>query len=201
MQAQPLNIFVILGSTRTNRFSEKPGAYIFDELKKREGVRAELIDLRDWPLPFYDEAESPSYLKGRYTNELAKKWAAKIAEADGFIIILPEYNHGYPAVLKNALDWVYSEWNNKPVAFVGYGSALGARSMEQMRQVAVELQMVPVRNAIHIPSAVYMAVMKENAPVSPELFKPLREPTDRVGGLFDQLLWFARVLKAARLAK
>lgn len=199
--AEPLKIYVILGSTRKERFSEKPGTYIFDELKKREGVAAELVDLRDWPLPFYDEAASPNMLKGNYTNELAKKWAAKVAEADGYIIILPEYNHGYPAVLKNALDWVYAEWAEKPVGFVGYGNAMGARSTEQMRQVVIELQMVPIRNAIHIPSAVFMAAYKEKTPVNPELFKSLREPRDRVGELFDQLVWFATVLKAARQAK
>ena len=201
METKPLNIHVILGSTRKERFSEKPGTYIFDELKKREDVTAELIDLRDWPLPFYDEPASPSYTKGPYGNELGNKWKAKVAEADGYIIIAPEYNHGYPAVLKNALDWVYYEWNNKPVGFVSYGSVLGARSVEQLRQVAVELQMVPIRNAIHIPSNVYMAAMNETTPVNPELFKPLREPMDRVSGFFDQLVWFATTLKAARQAK
>jgi NAD(P)H-dependent FMN reductase len=201
MATAPLKIFVILGSTRKERFSEKPGTYIFEELKKREGVAAELIDLRDWPLPFYDEAASPSSLKGNYTNELGRKWAAKVAEADGYIVIAPEYNHGYPGVLKNALDWVYYEWNNKPVGFVSYGSVLGARSVEQLRQVAIELQMIPIRNAIHIPSIVYAAVSKESTPVNPELFKSLREPMDRVSGFFDQLLWFATTLKAARQNK
>lgn len=198
METKLLKIFVILGSTRKERFSEKPGTYIFEELKKRPDVSAELIDLRDWPLPFYDEAASPNSLKGAYTNELAKKWAAKVAEADGYIIILPEYNHGYPGVLKNALDWVYAEWATKPVGFVAYGNAMGARSTEQMRQVVIELGMVPIRNAIHIPSAVFAATYKEKTPVNPELFKPLREPRDRIGELFDQLVWFATVLKVAR---
>src|SRR4051812_30838227 len=120
---QPLTIQVILGSTRKNRFSEKPGTYIFEELKKREGVAAELIDLRDWPLPFYNEGGSPNSLKGNFENELGNKWNAKIAQADGYIMISPEYNHGYSAVLKNAMDWVYGErWAKKPVGFVSYGS-------------------------------------------------------------------------------
>jgi NAD(P)H-dependent FMN reductase len=96
-----------------------------------------------------------------YSNELGKKWAAKIGEAHGCIIVTPEYNHGYTADLKNALDWVFLEWNNKPVGFVSYGSAVGARAVEQLRQVVIELQMVPIRNAIHIPIEVSLAVMKE----------------------------------------
>ena len=106
-------IHVIIGSTRPNRFSEKAARYIFDELKKKETIRVELIDLRDWPLPFYDEPISPSVNKGNYSNPLGKKWAEKVGEADGYIIVSPEYNHGYTAVLKNALDWVFSRMERK----------------------------------------------------------------------------------------
>jgi NAD(P)H-dependent FMN reductase len=118
---------------------------------------------------------SPGMLKGNYSNALAKKWAAKIGEADGYIMLTPEYNHGYTAVLKNALDWVFAEWHGKPVGFVSYGNAGGARSIEQLRHVVIELYMHPIRNAIHIPVEVYLAVMNEKVPVNPELFKPLRE--------------------------
>src|SRR5579859_7915590 len=140
-----VKIQVIIGSTRKGRFSEKPAHWIFDELKKRQDVDAELIDLRDWPLPFFDESISPSQNKGTYENALAAKWAKKIEEADGFIIVTPEYNHGYSAVLKNALDYVYKEWNKKPVGFVSYGGISGGtRAVQQLRQVAIELQMVPI---------------------------------------------------------
>ena len=151
MELTSLKIHVIIGSTRQNRFSDKPAHYILDELNKEIGVQAELIDLRDWPLPFYNESGAPLMLKGNYTNELAKKWAAKVGEADGYIMVTPEYNHGYTAVLKNAIDWVYAEWTKKPIGFVGYGNAGGARAIEQLRQVVVELQMYPIKNAIHIP--------------------------------------------------
>ncbi|MGA9407243.1 MAG: NAD(P)H-dependent oxidoreductase [Bacteroidota bacterium] len=195
-----LTIQVIVGSTRQNRFSEKPARYIYDELKKKEEIQAELIDLRDWLLPFYDEPISPAVNKGNYSNALGKKWASKIGEADGYIIVTPEYNHGYTAVLKNALDWVFPEWNEKPVGFVSYGSALGARAVEQLRQVVIELRMIPIRNAVHIPSDVYMAVAKEQAPVNPDLFKPLREGMrgDRVEAFFKELMDLAKTLKAAR---
>jgi NAD(P)H-dependent FMN reductase len=196
----PLKIQIIIGSTRQNRVSEKPAHYIFEELNKKEGIEAELIDLRDWPLPFYDEPTSPAGNQGNYINPLGKKWANKIGEADGYIIIAPEYNHGYPAVLKNALDWVYPEWNKKPVGFVSYGSALGARAIEQLRQVVIELKMIPLQSAIHIPVEVLIPIRGASVPVDPTLFQPLREGRagDRVEKFFNELIDYAKLLKTAR---
>src|SRR5271168_473524 len=165
MNDNSLKIQIIIGSTRVGRFSDKPAHYVFDELKKKEGIEPELVDLRDWPLPFYDEPISPAMNKGNYVNELGKKWATKVGEADAYIMVTPEYNHGYTAVLKNALDWVSPEWRGKPVGFISYGSALGARSIEQLRQVVIELYMHPIRNSIHISPEVYRAVMNETIPV------------------------------------
>ncbi|MFA7309616.1 MAG: NAD(P)H-dependent oxidoreductase [Candidatus Paceibacterota bacterium] len=188
-----IDVKVILGSTRQSRFSEKPGAWMLKELAKNPGIKAELLDLRDHELPFFDEAETPSYKKQPYANSAVVKWTAKIKEADAFIIIAPEYNHGYPAVLKNALDYAYQEWNNKPVGFVSYGSAMGARSVEQLRQIAVELQMAPIRNALHMP---YDVVMAAGAGKSEgEIFGAYGE---RAQGLITQLSWWAQALKAAR---
>jgi NAD(P)H-dependent FMN reductase len=102
-----IKIEVIVGSTRQNRFCDKPANYLCEELKKEEGVEAELVDLKDWDLPFFNEPIGPMASKGEYKDPLVKKWAEKISEADGFMIVTPEYNHGYPAVLKNALDWLY----------------------------------------------------------------------------------------------
>jgi NAD(P)H-dependent FMN reductase len=197
MASPSLKIQIILGSTRQNRFSEKPARYIASELKKRDDVQVELIDLKDWPLPFFDEPVSPAGNQGKYANELGKKWAAKVGEADAYIFVTPEYNHGYPAVLKNALDWVFPEWNHKPVGFVGYGNAGGARAIEQLRQVVIELQMLPIRNAIHIPLEVYLAVMNEKLPVNPELFRPLRKGTrgDRLETFFSELIELAKTLQ------
>lgn len=143
-------IQIIVGSTRQNRFSEKPAAWLLNKMSQISDIEVELVDLRDYPLPFFDEPISPSMKKEPYRSPVVKKWTQKIGEADGYIIITPEYNHGYPAVLKNALDYVYQEWNNKPVGFVSYGTVGGARAVEQLRQVALELQMVPVRAAVHI---------------------------------------------------
>jgi NAD(P)H-dependent FMN reductase len=185
----PLNIQVILGSTRQGRFGDKPAHYVLGELQKRADVRAELVDLMDWPLPFFDHPVSP--MRAKITEPaIVAKWAAKVGEADGYVIVTPEYNHGYPAVLKNALDWVYTEWTKKPVGFVGYGSTGGARAIEQLRQVVIELEMVPIREALHIPIDVYLAVVKETAPAAPELFQPLREGLfgDRVAKFLDALV-------------
>lgn len=182
---------VIIGSTRQNRFGEKPAKWIFEELKKKEGIEAELIDLRDWPLPFFDEPVSPLMSEGKYVNELAPKWAKKIEEADGYIFVTPEYNHGYSAVLKNAMDYVYKEWNKKPVAFVSYGAvAGGTRAVQQLRQVAIELQMVPIRAGVHIPN--FWTLLDEKGNIKTETLQ------DNADIMIDQLLWWTKALRTAR---
>lgn len=195
-----IKIQVIIGSTRQGRFSEKPAQWIFEEAKKLEDVEVELLDLRDYEMPFFDSPMPPSMAKGQYSNEIVKKWAEKVNDGDAFIIVSPEYNHGYSAVLKNALDVIYPEWHRKPVGFVSYGSAMGARSVEQLRQVAVELQMAPIRHAIHIPVDIFMAAMMGKGPTGPEMFGPIRKSPagDPVERFFNDLLWWARALKTAR---
>ena len=125
----PLNIKVIAGSTREGRFSDKATAWIAEEIKKQEGVIVEVLDLRDYDMPFFNEPMSPSFKKEPYKNEAVARFTKKIEEGDAFVMVTPEYNHGTSGVLKNALDWVYPEWNNKPVAFVSYGSVGGARAL------------------------------------------------------------------------
>ena len=115
-----IRIKIIIGSTRPNRFSEKPARWIYEETRKKDGIVAELLDLRDYPMPFLDQAISPALSGGKYENSIVQTWAEKIKDGDAFIIVTPEYNHGYPAVLKNALDSIFPEWNKKPVGFVAY---------------------------------------------------------------------------------
>lgn len=122
MNKQSLKVKIILGSTRENRFSDKVGEWISQEIKKHENVVIEILDLRDYDLPFYDEAKA--------NDEKVKKFQNKINEADAFIVVSPEYNHGPTAVLKNAFDWAYEDWNYKPIAFIGYGSVGAARSID-----------------------------------------------------------------------
>lgn len=189
-----IKIKIILGSTRQNRFGDKPGAWILEEAKKKNGVEVELLDLRNYPMPFYNEPVSPSAVKdGNYQNEIVRKWAAKIKEADAFIIVTPEYNHGISGVLKNALDSVYFEWSKKPVGFVAYGGVGGARAVEHLRGVAVELQMAPIRNAIHIIQPRNM--LDEKGDLKTGAFEPFVKSVD---GFLEQIIWWAKALKTAR---
>jgi NAD(P)H-dependent FMN reductase len=142
-------IGIILGSTRPNRNGEQVARWVFDLASQREDAEYELIDLRDYPLPHLDEPLPPSF--GQYANDHTKAWAQKIASFDGFVIVTPEYNHGTSGVLKNALDYLYAEWNNKSVGFVSYGAVGGARAAEHLRLVAAELQMADVRQQVALP--------------------------------------------------
>jgi len=128
-----MTISVIVGSTRQGRFSEKPAEWILQQLRKREGNEARLVDLRDFPMPFFDQHMPPA-MPGRapYEHEIVKRWTAAIAASDDFVFVTPEYNYGASAVLKNAIDWVYPEWNRKAAAFVSYGNAMGARGIQQL---------------------------------------------------------------------
>lgn len=143
-----LRIAVILGSTRPNRLGEQVAGWVMQQVATRDDAEYELIDLRDHPLPMLDEPRPPSAV--RYEHEHTKNWAAVIAGFDAFVVVTPEYNHAMPAVLKNAFDFVYAEWNNKAIGFVSYGSAGGARAVEQLRLVAGELQLADVRRALHL---------------------------------------------------
>jgi NAD(P)H-dependent FMN reductase len=199
MTTQPLRISVIIGSTRPNRFSEKPAQWIFEELKKRDSVEAELLDLRDYPLPLYDQPKSPSGVQdGKYGNDVADKFAAKIGASDSFIIVTPEYNHSTSAVLKNALDFIYKEWNNKAVSFVAYGSVGGARAVEHLRGIAIELQMAPIRQSVHIPGSIQFPIMAGKAEWNPTADASLMKAAD---SMITQLLWWTKALKAARKQK
>jgi len=139
-------IGIILGSTRPNRNGEQVAKWVYDIASLRDDAQFELVDLRDYPLPHLDEPLPPAM--GQYQNEHTKAWADKIASFDGFVIVTPEYNHGTSGVLKNAIDYLYAEWNNKAVGLVSYGSVGGARAAEHLRLVAGELQMADVRQQV-----------------------------------------------------
>src|SRR4249920_2068465 len=139
-------IGIILGSTRPNRNGEQVAKWVYETASLRSDAEFELVDLRDYPLPHLDEPLPPSL--GQYQHEHTKRWADKIASFDGFIIVTPEYNHGTSGVLKNAIDYLYAEGNNKAVGFVSYGSVGGARAVEHLRLVAGELQMADVRQQV-----------------------------------------------------
>ena len=189
-----LRIKVILGSTREGRFSEKLVPWLSSTLSMQADVSYEVIDLRDYAMPFYEEAGSPATVEGgAYPNEVVRAFAEHVADADAFIIVAPEYNHGYTAVLKNAFDSIYAEWNTKAVAFVSYGSVGGGRVVEQLRQVAVELQMAPIRNAVHIQAPWFLR--EESGELKSGALDDYEQPLQ---GLVDQLAWWGNALKNAQ---
>jgi len=144
------NLKIITASTRPGRKGPALANWIFDLAKKHTEFTVELLDLAEINLPFLDEPNHPSMQK--YTKDHTKKWSATIAAADAFIFVTPEYNFGYPATLKNALDFLYNEWTYKPVAFVSYGGiAGGTRSMQALKQVISAMNMVPVLEAVNVP--------------------------------------------------
>jgi NAD(P)H-dependent FMN reductase len=124
------NIAIILGSTRPNRNGEAVAKWVFDLASKRTDASYELVDVKEFNLPLLDEPIPAS--QGKYSKEHTKRWAEKIASFDAFIFVTPEYNHSIPGALKNAIDFLYKEWNNKAAGFVSYGAVGGARAVEHL---------------------------------------------------------------------
>ena len=184
-------IAIVISTTRATRFGDKPAKWISDIATKRTDLVSEIIDLRDFPMPFFDEVASNAWVPS--TNEVAQRWQKKVAEFDGFIFVTAEYNRGVPAVLKNALDYAYPEWNRKAAAYVGYGAVGGARSVEQLRLISVELQMAPTRTGVHIQGADFMASWKEGKDL-----KDIPHLQQNATDMLDQLVWWTNALKAAR---
>ncbi len=186
-----VKIAVILGSTRPNRNGEAVARWVMERVKGRQDAQFELIDLRDVKLPFLDEPIPPS--QGRYTHQHTKDWAARVASFDGFVFVTPEYNHGTSAVLKNAIDFVYAEWNNKAAGFVSYGSAGGARAVEHLRLVMAEMQVATVR------SQVLLSLFTDFENYS--VFKPGPQHEPVLKAMLDQLVAWSGALKTLRDAR
>ena len=184
-----LKIAIILGSTRPGRNGKAVADWVADKASVRTGAKYELVDLADYPLPHLDEAMPPSM--GQYAGEHTKAWAAKIAEFDGFVFVSPEYNHSTSGVLKNAIDYLYAEWNNKAAGFVSYGSIGGARAIEHLRAIAGELQIATVRQQLSFS----LFTDFENFSV----FKPGAQHDAAAAALFDQLESWAGALKTVRV--
>ncbi len=161
-----LKLALIIGSTRPNRFADTPAAWIVAGAKARDDFKLDVLDLREHPLPFFNEPVPPSYTGGAYSKPAAEAWRLKIGAYDGFIATVSEYNHGPTAVLKNAFDSAFQEWNRKPIAFVGHGGVGGARAIEQLRGVAIELQMAPIRHEVNIAMEPFLGVIRDGKAAS-----------------------------------
>ncbi len=181
-------IGIILGSTRPNRNGEQVAKWVYEIASQRSDAEFELVDLRDYPLPHLDEPLPPSM--GQYQNEHTRQWADKIASFDGFVFVTPEYNHSTSGVLKNAIDFLYAEWNNKAAGFVSYGAVGGARAAEHLRLVAAELQMADVRQQV----ALSLLTEFENFSV----FKPGDYNRSSLDTLLDQVISWSGALAPLR---
>lgn len=189
-------IAVIYGSTRPSRFVEKPGRWIAALARKRMGWDVEILDLREFELPFFDEAASNLWKTSEDRRAVA--WQTMLAGFDGFLFVTAEYNRSIPAVLKNALDQAYREWVRKPMAVFGYGGTGGARAVEHLRSIAIELQMVPIRHGLHLLGGDFLAVhpMGKNG----EMAEVEAHLLPAAGAMLDDLDWWVRATMDAREA-
>lgn len=184
-------IGIIISTTRDARFADKPAQWIFDIAKARGDADYEIVDLRDYPLPFFEEAKSPAFVPP--TNDVAKRWGDKIDSLDGFIFVTAEYNHSFSGVLKNALDYAYPQFNRKPAAFVAYGGVGGARAVEQLRLVLIELKAAPLRNAVHIGMVEFGGMLMHG-----KTFDDFPHLAESATPMLDDLIWWTNALKDAR---
>jgi NAD(P)H-dependent FMN reductase len=189
-------LHVIIGSTRPGRAADLVAPWVIDRTQKHGGFDVEVLDLREWALPMFAETYETvgDFNDPTYSSPVVRSWNHKIAEADAFLVITPEYNHSVPAVLKNAIDSVFVSFafRNKPVAVVGYsgGIAGGVRAIEHLAQIAIEAEMVPLRTATIIPQ-VFQAFTPDNQPVNPVADISLRIA-------LDDLKWWSVALETAR---
>jgi NAD(P)H-dependent FMN reductase len=186
-----LKFAVIIGSTRPGRVGEAVARWAYELASRRKDAEFELVDIRDFNLPLLDEPVPPS--QGKYSKPHTKAWAAKVASFDAYVFVTPEYNHGTCGALKNALDFVYAEWNNKAAGFVGYGSAGGVRAVESLRLVLAELQIADVRAQVSLS----LFTDFENYSV----FKPDPRHEKSLATVFDQVIAWGGAMKTLRQAK
>ncbi|MDB6113153.1 MAG: NADPH-dependent oxidoreductase [Lacunisphaera sp.] len=183
-----LNIAIIIGSTRPGRNGAAVGKWVYEVAQKRHDAKFELIDLLEVNLPFLDEPAPPSM--GKYSKDHTKSWAKRVASFDGYVLVTPEYNHSTSGALKNALDFVYAEWNNKAAGFVSYGSVGGTRAVEHLRLIMAELQVATVRAQVTLSLHTDFKDYKE--------FKPAPAQEKSVEAMLDQVIAWSGALKPLR---
>jgi NAD(P)H-dependent FMN reductase len=183
-----IKLGIILGSTRPNRNGEAVAKWVYEIAQKRSDAEFELVDIKDFNLPLLDEPIPPSM--GQYTKEHTKVWAAKIDSFDAFVFVTPEYNHGISGALKNAIDFLFKEWNDKAAGFVGYGSAGGARAVESLRLVMGELMIADVR------AQVMLSLFTDFENYS--IFKPAARQEQSLNDMLDQVIAWGGAMKTLR---
>ena len=190
--AAAMKIAIVVGSTRPGRVGKSVADWVFETARKRSDAEFELVDIADYGLPLLDEPIPAS--QGKYSKEHTKRWSAKIAEFDGFVFVTPEYNHAPSGALKNAIDFLYAEWNNKAAGFVSYGSAGGTRAVEQLRLIMAELQIADVRAQVTFQ----LATDFENYTA---FKKPDEKKEKSLNGMLDQLVSWSAAMQTVRAKK
>jgi NAD(P)H-dependent FMN reductase len=186
-----LKIGVIVSTTRPTRVGRKVADWFMDQVKNVSDIEFDLIDLAEENLPFMDEPQSPS--SGQYEHERTKQWSKKISGYDGYVYVTAEYNHGYPAPLKNAIDSLFHEWAKKPVALVGYGGMGGARAIEQLVNVIAQVNGVALSSTSHTVRIIDVwSAFDEQGNMKPEFVK------GHIDNLVKELKWWGEALKSAR---
>jgi NAD(P)H-dependent FMN reductase len=185
-----IKIAIIIGSTRPGRNGEAVARWVHEIAKKRSDAEVELVDLKDFNLPHLDELMPAA--TGQYSQPHTRAWAAKIASFDAYVFVTPEYNHGPSGVLKNAIDYLYSEWNNKAAGFVSYGGSGGTHAVEHLRLVMAELQVADVRTQVSLS----LATDFENY----SILKPRSRQEASVNAMLDQVIAWGGALKPLRVA-
>ncbi|MFJ7422416.1 NADPH-dependent FMN reductase [Streptomyces uncialis] len=181
-------IAIVIGSTRPGRVGDTVARWVHEIASKRTDAEFDVVDLRDIKLPLLDEQAPPSF--GQYANDHTREWSTLVDSYDGFVFVTPEYNHSTSGALKNAIDYLYSEWNNKAAAFVGYGSAGGSRAIEHLRGIMAEVQVATVRNQVMLS----LFTDFENFTT----FTPQPVQVDAVGPMLDQLIAWSDALQPLR---
>ena len=185
-----LKVAIITGSTRPGRVADAVAHWVYDITSKRSDAAFKIVDIKDFNLPLLDEPVPAAM--GQYSHPHTKAWAAKIAEFDAFVFVTPEYNHGPSAALKNAIDFLYREWNNKSVGFVGYGGSGGARAIEVLRQVVSNVELADVR------AQVGLSLFTDFESFT--TFRPGAHLEPTVAGMLDQVIAWGGALKPLREA-
>lgn len=180
-------IAIIIGSTRPGRVGPSVAQWVYEQAQKRTDATFEIVDIADYNLPLLDEHNLAAM--NQYTNDHTKNWSKKIAEFDGYIFVTPEYNHGTSAALKNALDYLYYEWQNKSAGFVSYGGIGGARAVESLRPIMAQFLLADV------PAQVMLSLFTD---FKDGVFAPDPRHEKSASGLFDQVIAWADALKVLR---
>jgi NAD(P)H-dependent FMN reductase len=183
-----IKIGIIIGSTRPGRKAEVVASWAYDIARQRKDADFELVDIADFNLPLLDEPIPAIF--GQYSHDHTRAWSAKIASFDGYVFVTPEYNHSTSAALKNAIDFLYHEWNNKAAGFIAYGGTMGARAVENLRLVMAELQVATVRAQVGL--SLFTDFEKFT------VFKPAEVQQKNVNGMLDQVIAWSGALKPLR---